>query len=480
MQRHALSHKAAEESHPSWDLLFGRNTSRLATDPIDFLFIQAEEPYGMWNITVEGVMPAFWPPRPHPFWRVVLWPVRHYMLRHYLGIRELEVEGLDEFRKRFAPGDGVLIAPNHSHDADSHVMLEVGHRSGTQFYFMAAWQVFRFQWGLAGFLMQRLGAFSVDREGCDRRAVKQAIELLTTGQRLVVFPEGEIYHLNDRLTPLLDGVAFMALSAQRDLEKSRPDARVWVVPAAIRYRYMEDVAPRLEGALARMEQRFLVQPPPGTDLPQRVTRLGELLLTLKEKDKLGRARDSEGDLPSRLAFLVEGLLARLEQEWVKKSPEKERPSRSAGTLPAGGAPALGETVSLRVKALRRRLLDVYTDEKSDEATRVRVRSALDEVHLALQLSSYPGNYLREKPSQERIAETLQQLEEDMTNVRVRPLGRRRAKVILGEPIDLKQKMTGARARTLAGEVTDELEERMRQLMAREPWPTPAPVNPLPS
>jgi hypothetical protein len=99
--------------------------------------------------------------------------------------------------------------------------------------------------------------------------------------------------------------------------------------------------------------------------------------------------------------------------------------------------------------------------------RVRIRDALDEVHLALQLSTYPGNYLREKPSQERIAETLQQMEEDMTNLRARPVGRRRAKVILGEPIDLKQKMTGGRARTLAGEVTDELEERMRQLIGRE-------------
>ena len=49
-----------------------------------------------------------------------------------------------------------------------------------------------------------------------------------------------------------------------------------------------------------------------------------------------------------------------------------------------------------------------------------------------------------------------------------PPGRRKAKVILGEPIDLKAKMAGGRMRTLAGDVTDELEGRMRQLQAREP------------
>jgi 1-acyl-sn-glycerol-3-phosphate acyltransferase len=197
-------------------------------------------PQLMWNINVEGAMPRFWPPRPHPFWSFTLTPIHRYFLHGHMRITEVEVEGLDDFRQRFVAGDGVLIAPNHSHSSDAEVMVDVGRRSGQQFYFMAAWQVFRLNWGWAGFLMQRLGAFSVDREGSDRRSVKQAVELLTTGKRLVVFPEGEIYHLNERLAPLLDGVAFMALTAQRELEKTRPDARTWMVPAAIRYRSHEE------------------------------------------------------------------------------------------------------------------------------------------------------------------------------------------------------------------------------------------------
>jgi 1-acyl-sn-glycerol-3-phosphate acyltransferase len=364
-----------------------------------------------------------------------------------MRMTHVEVEGLDVF-SRFAPGDSVLIAPNHSHDADPHIMADVSRQLGQQFYYMAAWQVFRFQWGLAGFVMQRMGAFSVDREGCDRRAVKQGIDLLANGKRLVVFPEGEIYHLNDRLAPLLDGVAFMALSAQKDLEKTKPDARVWMLPTAIRYRYVEDITPKLEANLSRMEQRFLLKPPAGADLPQRITRLGEMLLTLKEKDKLGRARDAEGDLPARLTFLAETLLTGLEQEWMKKSPSADSPP-------------------LRVKAVRRRLMDAYTDEKADTVTRAKAREGLDSAHLALQLASYPGNYLRDKPSQERIAETLQQIEEDMVNSKLRPVGRRKAKVMFGEPIDLKAKMGTGRTRTLAGDVTDELEDRMRQLLTRE-------------
>ena len=37
---------------------------------------------------------------------------------------------------------------------------------------------------------------SVDREGCDRGGPStKPLELLKTGQRLVVFPEGEIYSI---------------------------------------------------------------------------------------------------------------------------------------------------------------------------------------------------------------------------------------------------------------------------------------------
>ena len=73
--------------------------------------------------------------------------------------------------------------------------------------------------------------------------------LMTSGRWLVVFPEGEIYHTNERLTPLREGVAFMALTAQRELDRAPGGAHVWVVPTAIRYRYLEDIRPALHAFL---------------------------------------------------------------------------------------------------------------------------------------------------------------------------------------------------------------------------------------
>jgi 1-acyl-sn-glycerol-3-phosphate acyltransferase len=409
----------------------------------------------MWQAIVDGAMPDFWPPRPSRFWNTVFSPFRRWYLHNYYGIAEVLIDGIEKLKGRIGSCDGVLIAPNHSHDSDPHVLMEVSTRVRRQFYFMAAWQIFRPHWGIDGWCLQRLGAFSVDREGCDRRAVKQAVQILTTGNVLVVFPEGEVYRLNERLTPLLEGVAFMALTAQRDLDKAanhdapgdgmNTGSRVWVVPAAIRYKYVEDIRPKLEEAIRQIESRMLWTPRPGTSLPERIVRIGELALTIKEKEKLGHSRDQAGDLPGRIAFLIEELLKRNETMHLKKSPS-------------------ADTVPLRVKALRRHLLEIWTDEKSNPDEMRRARDGLDDVQLVLQLYSYPGDYVSEKPSVERMAETIEKFEEDLTGF-ARPKAKRKAHVFFGEPIDLKEAAATGRPRTVAGDVTDRLENEIKKLMA---------------
>jgi len=419
----------------------------------------------MWQAIVDGAMPDFWPPKPSGLWRAVFGPFRRWYLHSYYGIADVVIDGMEKLTDIIGPHDGALIAPNHSHDSDPHVMMEVSSRAHRQFYFMAAWQIFRSHKGLDGWCLQRMGAFSVDREGCDRRAVKQAAELLTTSQRLVIFPEGEVYRLNERLTPLLEGVAFMALTAQRALDKvgGKPPSdglqadkpaeagtptggpRVWIVPAAIRYRYAEDVRPKLEQAIQEIESRMLWNAPHGAQLHDRIVRVGELALTIKEKEKLGHSRENEADLPNRVAFLIEDLLKRNETKHLKKSPS-------------------AETVPLRVKALRRHLLETWTDEKADPVAMRAAREGLDDVQLVLQLYSYPGDYVTEKPSIERMAETIEKFEEDLTGF-ARPKGKRHAFVRFGDPIDLRVAAAAGRTRTVAADVTDRLEACIKGLMA---------------
>lgn len=403
------------------------------------------------RIDLDGEMPGFWPPKPGRIWDLLLWPLHRHGLKHH-RISRVEVAGIEHLRK-LDPRDGALICPNHSYTGDGSVMLEVGRRAlrqaGRRCYTMAAWHVFRGHGGIDGFLLQHMGVFSVDREGCDRRAIRQAADLLSTGQSLVVFPEGEIYHLNEKLTPLREGVAFMAAAAQRDLEKSASLARVWILPTSIRYRFDDDVLPALRARVAMIEKRLLITPRPDAPLHRRILHVGEVLLTLKEKQHLGRSNESAGELPARLRQLCEHVLSRREQEHLGRC-------NSDDSVPG------------RVKKLRQKLLEFACDDESNSPAKIlpAIRDALSDVHLALQLWSYPGDYLTSDPTPERMAETLEKFAEDMDNVYAKPIGWRAAVVTIGQPIDVKSHMSAGKPRAIATELTATLERGLQSLMAR--------------
>ncbi|MEK7468932.1 MAG: lysophospholipid acyltransferase family protein [Planctomycetota bacterium] len=386
------------------------------------------------RVSVDGPMPAFWPPRPSRFWSWLLAPLNRRQLRGKFAVSSVEVEGMERLRS-LPPGDGALITPNHSYAGDGVVMVEAGRSAPRPFHLMAAWQLFTGHGGLDGWLMQRQGCFSVDREGSDRRAMRTATGILAGGGFLVVFPEGENYHLNDRLTPLREGVAFMAATAQ----KEKGDAgRVWLVPTAIRYRFAENVAPRLEAALESLEAIS----PSGTSrsaaLPARILAFGEALLSVKEKEILGSQFRAE-PLPARLERLMRHLI------------ERHEAVRSEDPAP------------VRVKRARAKLLALPEEERTEGTKR-----ALADLHLAIQLFSYPGDYLSAAPTPERMAETLEKFEEDLTGEEAKPVARRLAQVVIGEPIDVKAALGDKRAREAAEGLTVALEGAMTRLISARP------------
>src|SRR5690242_10173282 len=80
----------------------------------------------MWNpISDQAAMADFWPPRPNGIWRKVLTPVRKFFLKKFYAVSEVHLAGTEHL-SAIRPDDGVLLTPNHSHDADPHVMIDVG------------------------------------------------------------------------------------------------------------------------------------------------------------------------------------------------------------------------------------------------------------------------------------------------------------------------------------------------------------------
>jgi len=200
------------------------------------------------------------PPKDIPPWRWVLnWYNHSRFLPAAKRITKLIVHGSETLNQTRKPGDRLVLMPNHPTHADASIMLEASRRAGLTTQMMAAYDVF-LRSKLDAFIMRRLGAFSVDREGSDARAMKTALGVLEKGRHaLVVFPEGNVYLEGDRVTPFSEGASFIALRAARQLKDQ--GHRVLAVPVSIKATHLTDCRSLVEERLEALAKAVEVELP---------------------------------------------------------------------------------------------------------------------------------------------------------------------------------------------------------------------------
>ncbi len=384
-------------------------------------------------------------PKPGAFW---IWLARLYARRAYLPgpmrVAEVEITGLEVLKALTSANEGILIAPNHPDHADPSVMLDVSRRAGVAFSFMAAYQVCQGNGRIARWMFPRIGVFPVDREGSDLKAFKTGVEILAAGKTpLVVFPEGEVYHVCDRLTPIREGAAVLATSAaKRSADRGK---NVWIVPAAIKYRFLDghDPSPAMDAAMGRLERRFTWWPRPDHSLIERIYAFAEAMLGLKEMEYFGATRP--GPIKGRLVALRDAILDALEDRHFRKRRSDPAP--------------------VRVKEIRHACLEKLADPAITPESARDLRRDLNDAFVAIQIFSYPGDYLRDVPTVERIAETLMKFEQDVIGDEPAPMAPRRAIVRFGPPIDVRAALAAhAKPRLAAATITTDLESRIQSLL----------------
>ena len=320
----------------------------------------------------------------------ILQQLAPWQLRRNYGIDRVEVSGIEKLKQSFKNCDSVLLTPNHCRPADPLVISEVCRQAGRPPFIMASWHVF-LQSRLQSFIARRAGAFSVYREGLDRQALQAGVDILaTTNRPLVVFPEGVISRTNDRLLSLMEGTSFIARSAAK---KKKGTGRVVVHPIGLRYQFEGDIEASLNATLDSIEQRLSWRPRPNTDLTTRIYRVGEALLWLKEIEYFGEPQT--GEIFDRLEKLINRIIDPLEQEWRAGRTEKN-------------------TVA-RVKQLRIAILKDMVAGEVDDSERDRRWGQLADLYLAQQLSHYAPHYVSSNPTKERLLETVERFEEDLTD-----------------------------------------------------------------
>lgn len=315
------------------------------------------------------------------------------LLRWTEGVDDYELRGLELLKESLAAKHAVLLTPNHPRTADPVAMGLLSRKAGCHLYAMASWHLFQHGW-LKSQVIRLMGAFSVNREGVDRQAINVAIDLLAEGKRpLVIFPEGATSRTADYLHALLDGVAFIARAAAKKRSKLTPPGKVVVHPIALKYLYRGNLPKVADEVLTSIEHRLSWQPQRQLDLISRVGKVGLGLLSLKEIEYFGQTQT--GTLAERLQKLIDRLLKPLEERWL-------------------GAAQEGTTVP-RVRTLRTKILPDMVAGTIDAHERQRRWRDLADLYLAQQLSSYPPEYLTTRPSVDRVLETIEKFEEDLTD-----------------------------------------------------------------
>src|SRR4051812_45291062 len=369
----------------------------------------------------------FVPPVYSEWWPTALRLILRPYLRKSFGIHSIECRHVERLRASLAAGNSIMLAPNHCRMSDPMVLGVLGMEADCHLFAMASWHVFK-QSRFQTFMTRRMGAFSILREGNDRQAIETAINIMMSKRRpLVVFPEGAITRHNDLIDEMMDGPSFIARQVAKRLKKEGKPGQVVIHPVATRYAFQGDVAATVGPDLDALETGLKWQPQRHLPIVERISRIGQALLSLKEIEFEGAP--FPGNIYERAEKLVEDVLSKLEAKW--------QTADSSGN------------VMVRVKRVRSMILpDMMAGRVTPEERERRWRD-LAALYYAQNISQYPRDYiLREKNLPERVVETVERLQEDFTDtMRVHqpfhaviqvgeaiPVGTERIRDELGDPV----------------------------------------------
>jgi 1-acyl-sn-glycerol-3-phosphate acyltransferase len=305
-----------------------------------------------------------------------------------------------------------------------------------------------------GWMLSGLGGLSIYRgKRLDRVGLRTARDLFANGKLPIsVAPEGGTNGHSEIISPLEPGVAQLGFWCAEDLAKANRSEEVLIVPIAIQYSYINPSWEKLNSLLSKLEaDSGLSVQPIGESIEreklfsERILRLGEHVLSQMEQfsDRFYHqskpTADTNQDIDTRLQAILNKGLQAAEQYFNLESEgtviERCRRIESAGWEDIYRADLLDLN---SLSPLHRGLADWIAEEASLRMLHMR---------LAESFVAVTANYVKEKPTFERFAETslilfdlICRIKGDKNPARPR-LGWRKSRVTIGEPISVTERFS---------------------------------------
>lgn len=343
-------------------------------------------------------------------------------------------------------GSGVILTPNHADETDPRVCLELSHQSKKQFVSMCNREAFDELFGLAGFVLRRLGHFSIERGAHDQPALDHAIEVVSQGDKvLVIFPEGEIFYLNERVQNFHAGAIEIGMQAL--LKNGEQLREIFILPMAIKYHYTQPIDATIARHIYRMENQLLL---PHSEKPA-AERLFAIQKKLFEIEALHQGVELKFDESKPLSEHVQVL-----QRAVIDAIEARH-----ANLHTYQKQIIDQTWQLQAEL--REAIDVTQNNTEKE----EMQKDLEALEKMARLTSWRPSYYREEPSDDRMAEALMKIERELYRVkRPHQLARRRVSVDISQAIALSDYKAAYQAdpKTVRHQLTEDLHNRVQAMV----------------
>jgi 1-acyl-sn-glycerol-3-phosphate acyltransferase len=382
-------------------------------------------------------------------WTVQLWNALDlaWHNRLHLDPRDLEI------LKNFPKDSGLILAANHSDEMDPRICIELSRRSHRRFTYMINAEAFEEWHGIYGWLLQRLGDFSVERGGSDQAARRYAVDVVKKGHdTLVMFPEGEISYLNDLVQPFKTGVVHMGLQAITETRETNSSWTAYLLPVAIKYYYRKPIGLILDKKIRAIEKRLLIHANFFTFQEKIIHIMAKIL---KRQELISRTQmisEQLTRLKEQIREAQTAILSRIETKYpqLQIDPKAQLIDRVQKII-----------FFLREQLSRKKLFS--------HETRIQLQNNIKDLKESIQMAGWQPQYIDLTPPEERLAETVMKLEREVFKLKTpRPLGNRNAFVRIGPPLDLSRYVEPYQKdpSTLTHQIAEELRNNIQLLIEK--------------
>ncbi|MFA5311623.1 MAG: 1-acyl-sn-glycerol-3-phosphate acyltransferase [Candidatus Omnitrophota bacterium] len=390
--------------------------------------------------------------RPAKHNRLIIWIIRLWNAIDLAWHNRLRLDSRCLNILKAIPKDsGLILTANHSDGMDPRICIELSRRFHRRFTYMINAEAFEEWHGLYGWLLQRLGDFSVERGGNDQASRRYAVDVVKKGRdTLIMFPEGETSYLNDLVQPFKTGAVHIGLQAITENREKNYSWTAYLLPVAIKYYYRKPIGLILGKKIRAIEEHLLIREGFLT-FQEKIIRIMATILRRRElisnsqiiSDQLIRLKEE-----TRLA--QEALLSKIETKYprLQIGPKTQFIDRAQKIISF-----------LRGQLSRKKIF-------SSEA-RIQLQKDIKDLKETIQMSGWQPQYIDLTPSEERLAETIIKLEREVFKIKnIHPLGNRDCLVCFGDPLDLGRYVEAYRKdpSALSHKIAEELRENIQLLI----------------